>query len=105
MSNKSDHPDQTTIDNLKHEQSIQDLQEEIDKLKRTLDKFCIRKKDRINYLPTGTIQKYAEQIKSLNDLIISLTSRQKYSKWGAPMGATGDKGIPYTYPAGNSEDY
>ena len=31
--------------------------------------------------------------------------RKKRSKWGAPMVATGDKGIPYTYPTGNSEDY
>ena len=88
-----------------HEQAIQDLQKEIDQLKSNLDEFCIRKRDRINYLPTETIQKYAEQIKSLNDLIGSLTSRQKISEWGAPMVATGDPGIPYTYPTGNSEDY
>ena len=31
--------------------------------------------------------------------------RQKRSKWGAPMVATGDRGIPYTYPTGDSEDY
>lgn len=88
-----------------HEQAIQDLQKEIDKLKSNLDEFCIRKRDRINYLPTETIQKYAERIKILNDLIGSLTSGQKSSKWGVPIVATGDQGIPYTYPTGNSEDY
>ena len=31
--------------------------------------------------------------------------RRKSSKWGAPMVTTGGKGIPYTYPTGNSEDY
>ena len=31
--------------------------------------------------------------------------RRKSSKWGAPMVATGGRGIPYTYPTGNSEDY
>lgn len=30
---------------------------------------------------------------------------RKSSKRGAPMVATGGKGIPYTYPTGNSEDY
>lgn len=88
-----------------HKEAIQNLQEEIDKLKSNLDEFRIGKRDRINYLPTETIQKHAERIKGLNDLIRSLTSRQKSSKWGAPMVATGDKGIPYTYPTGNSEDY
>ena len=90
-----------------HEQAIQDLQKEIDQLKSNLDEFCIRKRDRINYLPTETIQKYAERIKSLNDLIGSLTSRQKNSKWGAPMVAGGDSEgkVTYTYPTGNSEDY
>ena len=29
----------------------------------------------------------------------------KSSKFGAPMVATGNKGRPYTYPTGNSEDY
>ena len=33
----------------------------------------------------------------------------KSNKWSPPMVATmvatGDKGIPYTYPTGNSEDY
>ena len=31
--------------------------------------------------------------------------RSKSNKWGAPMVATGNKGTPYTYPTGNSEDY
>ena len=31
--------------------------------------------------------------------------RRQGSKWGAPMVATGDRGIPYTYPTGDSEDY
>ena len=30
---------------------------------------------------------------------------RKSNKWGAPMVATGDKGIPYTYPTSDSEDY
>ncbi|RKU20989.1 hypothetical protein C6499_22480 [Candidatus Poribacteria bacterium] len=30
---------------------------------------------------------------------------QKRGKRGTPMVATGDRGIPYTYPTGNSEDY
>ena len=30
---------------------------------------------------------------------------RKSSKWGAPMVATGDRGIPYPYPTGDSEDY
>ncbi len=88
-----------------HKEAIENLQKEIDELKRNLDEFRIRKTDRINYLPTETIQKHAEWVKSLNDLIKSLTSHQKSSKWGAPMVVTGDKGIPYTYPTGNSEDY
>lgn len=29
----------------------------------------------------------------------------KSNKWGASMVVTGDKGIPYTYPTGDSEDY
>ena len=51
-----------------HKEAMQNLQEEIDKLKRNLDEFRIRKRDRINYLPTETIQKHAERIKGLNDL-------------------------------------
>ena len=31
--------------------------------------------------------------------------RRNSSNCGAPMVATGDRGIPYTYPTGNSEDY
>ena len=31
--------------------------------------------------------------------------RQKRSKYSAPMVTTGDRGIPYTYPTGDSEDY
>ena len=30
---------------------------------------------------------------------------RKSNKWGAPMVATGNKGMPYTYPTGDSEDY
>ena len=29
--------------------------------------------------------------------------RRKSNKWGAPMGATSNRGTPYTYPTGNSE--
>ena len=31
--------------------------------------------------------------------------RSKRNKWSAPMVATGNRGTPYTYPTGNSEDY
>ncbi len=31
--------------------------------------------------------------------------RGKSNKWGAPMVSTGNKGRPYTYPTGDSEDY
>ena len=90
-----------------HKEAIQNLQEEIDNLKRNLDEFHIRKRNRINYLPTETIQKHAERIKSLNDLIRSLTSQQRSSKWGASRVAGGDSAgkVTYTYPTGNSEDY
>ncbi|MDE0326108.1 MAG: hypothetical protein OXN27_19490 [Candidatus Poribacteria bacterium] len=106
MSNRSDHPNQATISDNEHKETIQTLQEEIDKLKGNLGEFLIRKKDAINYFPTETIQRYVEEIKGLNAFIESLISQQKNSsKWGPPMVATGDDGIPYTYPNGNSEDY
>lgn len=31
--------------------------------------------------------------------------RRKSRNFGVPMVATGDSGVPYTYPTGNSEDY
>ena len=31
--------------------------------------------------------------------------RRKSNRFGVPMVATGGRGIPYTYPTGNSEDY
>lgn len=39
------------------------------------------------------------------DKLLKDDIRKKGSKWGAPMVATGDRGIPYTYPTGDSEDY
>ena len=39
------------------------------------------------------------------DKLLKNDIRGKGSKWGAPMVATGDRGIPYTYPTGDSEDY
>ena len=35
----------------------------------------------------------------------SQSSGKRKSKWSAPMVATSDGRIPYTYPTGNSDDY
>ena len=46
-------------------------------------------------------------VKSSKPTIRRKKSRKnsKSNKWGAPMVATGNRGIPYTYPTGDSEDY
>ena len=88
------------------EQAIQDLQEEINKLKSNLDEFC--KGVTINHSPTESIQRYTERIKGLNDFIESLISTRPRKKRSTPyMVAGGDSEgkVTYTYPTGNSEDY
>ena len=46
-----------------------------------------------------------EMVKKFDKLLKADIRKQKRSKWGASMVATGDQGIPYTYPTGDSEDY
>ena len=70
--------------------------------------FQVRPKNSTGGLVCETLDKIPWKWKQIDAKIskcLKKKPRRKSCKFGTPLVATGDSGIPYTYPTGNSEDY